>query len=177
MQQIWPGTLPLCFWDAPRYYRPALRKQIWWIPLIHSPGTSLNMTACRNTYISMSQQINTKYGSYLHVCSSSNSNNIKIPASFTVTSMASYSDFSTHAATQNGYLLLGIIPYFCPLLQLFVQWCSGSCFLCCCQLSGWKILRYKSKSHAWRQQKLKFYWFCDRLKHSTHKTKEFLWEQ
>lgn len=40
--------------------------------------TYLNRTACRNKYISTSQQINTKYGSYLHVCSSSNLNNIKI---------------------------------------------------------------------------------------------------
>lgn len=67
---------------------------------------------------------------------------------FSVTLIASYSTFSTHAVTHKGYLLLGIIPYFCPLLQLFSQWCSGSCFLCGCQLSVWKILQYKSKIHA-----------------------------
>lgn len=39
--------------------------------------TYLNMTACRNKYISTSQQKNTKYGSHLYVCNSSNLNNIK----------------------------------------------------------------------------------------------------
>lgn len=41
----------------------------------------LNMNASRKKYISASQQINTKYESYLHVCRSSNPNNIKILAS------------------------------------------------------------------------------------------------
>lgn len=43
--------------------------------------TYLNVTACRNKYISTSQQINTRYESYLHICNSSNLNYIKILAS------------------------------------------------------------------------------------------------
>lgn len=76
--------------------------------------TYLNMAACRSNYILTSQQIKAK------LFKSKQYKNSGFSITNTLTSM-SYTAFSTHAVTQKGYLLLGIIPYFCPLLQPFAQ--------------------------------------------------------
>lgn len=76
--------------------------------------TYLNMAACRNNYLSTPQQIKAK------LFKSKQGKNTGFSIINAVTSM-SYPAFSTRGVTEKGYLLLGIIPYFCPLLQPFSQ--------------------------------------------------------